>query len=483
MHQFLYARPTGFFVAILQIAIFIPASNGEELSKDFFVSKVRPVLEDHCVKCHSGSTPKGGLRLTDRQSLVTGGDSGPAYDANEPIEENILVAAINYESYEMPPIGQLPQDEIATLTRWITEGAPWPEDQKIHVAESSDNADSHLVPPEVNEETRSFWAFNPPRRPQVPQLAHDQWSRDTIDRFVYAKLTDANLTPNPPATRQTLIRRAFYDLTGLPPTPEQVANFVSDDSPNAYARLIDRLLASPHYGEKWGRHWLDLVRFAETNSYERDATKPNAWRYRDYVIESFNKDKPYDQFLFEQLAGDEIPNRSDEELVATGFYRLGSWDDEPADLEQALYDDLDDILTTTCQSMLGLTINCARCHDHKLDPISQDDYYSMLSFFAGVTRYGGPHRGVDLRFSQVPLGPLPIAEQAEAAVRKHEENIRKVRDQIHQLEEQFQARLPGGVRDDFKYEQNRLRIVKEYSPKNLFRKGTSGIREASESSQ
>ena len=187
--------------------------------------------------------------------------------------------------------------------------------------------------------------------------------------------------PAPEADRVTLIRRLTYDLTGLPPTPEEVDAFLADRAPDAYERLVDRLLASPHYGEKWGRHWLDLVRYGETNGYERDSAKPFAWRYRDYVIDAFNRDKPYDQFVREQLAGDEIDPGSADALIATGFYRLGIWDDEPADRPLARYDGLDGIISTTGQVFLGMTINCARCHDHKVDPIPQHDYYRLLAFF------------------------------------------------------------------------------------------------------
>ncbi len=219
-----------------------------------------------------------------------------------------------------------------------------------------------------------------------------------IDAFLRVGLDAKGLKPNPPASRHELIRRVTYDLTGLPPTPTEVEAFEADTSPDAYEKLVDRLLDSPRYGEKWARHWLDLVRFAETNSYERDGVKPNAWRYRDYVIRSFNQDKPYDRFVREQLAGDELPDGGADGLIATGYYRLGLWDDEPADREQARYDGLDDIVATTGQVFLGLTVDCARCHDHKLDPIPQKDYYRFLSFFQNVNHYrnGGPTDEVPL---------------------------------------------------------------------------------------
>ncbi len=235
----------------------------------------------------------------------------------------------------------------------------------------------------------------PSDRSSGPRSRPSQGERTASSRSTPSSgsgLDAKGLKPNPPASKHELIRRVTYDLTGLPPTPAEVDAFEADDSPDAFAKLVDRLLDSPRYGEKWGRHWLDLVRFAETNSYERDGVKPNAWRYRDYVIRSFNEDKPYDRFIREQLAGDELPDGGPDGLIATGYYRLGLWDDEPADREQARYDGLDDIVATTGQVFLGLTVDCARCHDHKLDPIPQKDYYRFLSFFQNVNHYrnGGP---------------------------------------------------------------------------------------------
>ena len=237
----------------------------------------------------------------------------------------------------------------------------------------------------ITAEDRAYWAYRPLKRPEPPKVKNTAWVRNPIDAFVLAKLEEKGLTPAPPADRVALCRRVYYDLTGLPPTPEQLDAFVSDKDPAAYEKLIDRLLESPHYGEKWGRHWLDLVRFAETHGYERDSPKPFAWRYRDYVIDAFNKDKPYDQFIREQIAGDELDTVTPETMTATGYYRLGIWDDEPADRLLAKYDVLDGIVSTTAQVFLGTTIGCARCHDHKKDPIPQRDYYRMLAFFRDVT--------------------------------------------------------------------------------------------------
>ena len=256
---------------------------------------------------------------------------------------------------------------------------------------------------------RSHWSFQPVRQTVPPAWAAQRRGEvpgHVIDTFIAERLRQKGLPVPKAATRTTLIRRVTYDLTGLPPTPEAVEAFVNDPSAQAWENLVDRLLESPHYGEKWGRHWLDLVRFAETNSYETDEVKPHAWRYRDYVIRAFNTDKPYDRFIREQLAGDELPDSGADGLIATGFYRLGIWDNDPADKELALYDQLDDLVATTGQVFLGLTVDCARCHDHKIDPISQRDYYSLLAFFRNIHPYrnGG---GTD----EVPL---PGDKQAKA---------------------------------------------------------------------
>lgn len=237
---------------------------------------------------------------------------------------------------------------------------------------------------------RSHWSFQPVRQTVPPALATERRGEvpgHVIDTFIAERLRQKGLPVPKAATRRALIRRVTYDLTGLPPTPEAVEAFVNDPSAQAWQNLVDRLLESPHYGEKWGRHWLDLVRFAETNSYETDEVKPHAWRYRDYVIRAFNSDKPYNRFIREQLAGDELPDSGADGLIATGFYRLGIWDNDPADKELALYDQLDDLVATTGQVFLGLTVDCARCHDHKIDPISQRDYYSLLAFFRNIHPY------------------------------------------------------------------------------------------------
>ena len=229
--------------------------------------------------------------------------------------------------------------------------------------------------------TEKHWAFQPVRRPEVPVVTDRAWASNPIDRFVMAKLEAERLKPVAGADRRTLIRRLFLDLIGLPPTPQEVENFVSDRSEYAVARLVDDLLARPQYGERWGRHWLDVVRYAETNGYERDGAKPFAWRYRDYVIDALNRDLPYNRFLTEQLAGDEVEGSDARTKIATTFMRLGTWDDEPADPAVDRYDQLDDVLGTAATAFLGITLRCARCHDHKFEPFSQADYYRVLAIF------------------------------------------------------------------------------------------------------
>jgi Protein of unknown function (DUF1553)/Protein of unknown function (DUF1549) len=260
--------------------------------------------------------------------------------------------------------------------------------------------------PPVDDKARAYWAFQPVTRPELPPVQDRTWVRNPIDAFILHQLEGKRLSPAGPADKTALLRRAYFDLTGLPPTPAEVERFLADTSPDAFRRVVDELLASPHYGECWGRHWLDCVRYAESNSFERDAAKPSVWRYRDYVIDAFNQDKPYDRFVLEQLAGDELDRVTPETVIATGYYRLGIWDDEPTDRLQARYDELDDVLATTGQVFLGLTVNCARCHDHKLDPIPQADYYRLLAFFHNIRPTEGDQDSI--------LTDIPTTEEQAA---------------------------------------------------------------------
>jgi hypothetical protein len=345
----------------------------------FFETRVRPILQAHCARCHDGKKARGGLRLISRAALLRGGDRGAAVSLDRPAD-SLLLRAVHYKDLKMPPTGKLPEAQLDALDRWVKMGAPWPA-----------SVARRAGPPPV-EEARAFWSFRPVIRPRLPAVRQREWVRTPIDAFILAKLEGAGLHPAAPASKASLLRRVTYDLTGLPPTPERVTAFLADPSPTAYERVVERLLASPHYGERYTRHWLDLVRYAETNGYEFDAVKPNIWRYRDWAIASLNADKPYDDFVKEQLAGDELAPATPEGLVATGFYRLGPWDSGAPDRLRATYDELDDVVATTGQVFLGLTVNCARCHDHKVDPFPTRDYYRLLAFFHGIQRYS-PRQG------------------------------------------------------------------------------------------
>jgi hypothetical protein len=375
----------------------------------FFEKDVLPVLQANCLRCHGEEKARGSLRLDSRAAILKGGDHGPAVSLDKP-DDSLLLVAIGYDDdhLKMPKKGKLDQPQIDVLTRWVKAGAPWPA-----------GASATVKGGVVDDKARDYWAYKPVRRPAVPEVKNTDWVRNPVDAFVLAKLEARGLTPAPPADRVALLRRAHYDLTGLPPTPEDVDAFLKDESPDAYEKVVDRLLAGPHYGEKWGRHWLDLVRYAETNGYERDGPKPFAWRFRDYVIRSFNDDKPYDRFVKEQLAGDEIDRDDPDAVIATGYYRLGLWDDEPADPLQARYDELDDWVATTGQVFLGLTMNCARCHDHKIDPIPQKDYYRLLAFFQDVQRYSDT-RDVRSSFNLTDISPPEKRERYEKELKERE---------------------------------------------------------------
>ncbi len=419
----------------------------------FFETKIRPIFEANCMECH-GSSPDelgGGLALISRRSILEGGDSGPAIDLDH-VEESVLLDAINYGDYEMPPSGQLSKEEIGLITQWANKGMPWPEAEADKVIDSQ----KHSVP-QVNAETKAFWSFQPVAEVSPPDVKDSKWISNEIDKFILNKLEAASLFPAAKAAKEDLIRRACYDLTGLPPTHAEVVNFINDDSEDAYQSLIDRLLDSPHYGEKWARHWLDVVRYAESNSFERDGTKPFVWRYRDYVIKSFNEDKPYDQFLTEQLAGDELENPSNDAIIATGYYRLGQWDDEPADSRQAVFDDLDDILATTSQAMMGLTVNCARCHDHKIDPVPQKDYYRMLAFFRNIKRYGVRfHDSVE----QASVRNLPrLDEPSEEELKTYDEAVAKNKRLKKEIVDIAKKDFSPVEHEEFAYERNHERLV------------------------
>jgi mono/diheme cytochrome c family protein len=428
-----------------------PPTAAEQVN--FFEQEVQPILQAQCLSCHGPEKKvRGGLRLTSREELLKGGDTGPAISVEKP-EDSLFLKAIHHQDLKMPPKGKLPQAQLDILTKWVKLGAPW-----------SATVAKHHGPPPVDDRARNFWSFKPVVRPAPPTVKDAGWVKTPIDAFVLAKLEAAGLTPAAPAEKLALLRRVTYDLTGLPPTLAEVEAALADNSGDWYEKTIDRLLASPAYGERWARHWLDLVRYAESNSFERDGTKPNVWRYRDYVIRAFNNDMPYDQFIREQLAGDELDRVTTDTLIATGYYRLGPWDDEPVDATQALYDDLDDVVSTTGQVFLGLTVGCARCHDHKIDPFPQKDYYRLLGFFHGFKRYGVRSHESVVAASLRSIASDDEQQQQKEQVAAHQKKIAVVNASLKTIEDEVQPKLQGGERDDFKYEQNRLAILKKNTP-------------------
>ena len=346
----------------------------------FFEQKIQPILAEHCFKCHSHAADKikGGLVLDSLAGALKGGDTGPALVPGKP-EASLLVKAIRYSDpdLQMPPKGKkLADEQIAALTKWVKQGAPWPGQDATAAAKPRGK---------ITNEDRQWWAFQPVRESKVPNPADGGWARNPIDKFIFARLKAEGLKPSPPAGREALIRRVYFDLTGLPPSPKEVDEFVADQAPDAYEQLIDRLLLSPRYGERWARHWLDLVRYAESDGYKSDDYRPQVWRYRDYVIQSFNDDKPYNRFVQEQLAGDELwPDDPVAAKVATTFLRHWIYEYNIRDVKGQWATILNDLTDVAGDLFLGVGVQCARCHDHKFDPILQKDYYRLQAFFAPI---------------------------------------------------------------------------------------------------
>ncbi|QEH35169.1 Planctomycete cytochrome C [Aquisphaera giovannonii] len=409
----------------------------------YFETEIRPLLATSCMGCHGAGKQKGGLRLDSKAAIVAGGDSGPAVVPGRP-GESLLVEAVNYASddLKMPPNGQLNEAQRAALSRWIAMGMPWPE------ADSRAASAPTTVPakrPRITDEDRAFWSFQPLRRPDVPAVDDGGWGRNPIDRFLFAGLKAAGLSPAPEADRRVLIRRLSFDLRGLPPTPEEVEAFVADPADDAYEALVGRMLASPRYGERWGRHWLDLVRYAESDGYRADDYRPEAWRYRDYVIKAFNEDRPYDRFILEQLAGDEIDPDDPELRIAVGFLRLGTYEHNQRDVPGQWATILNEITDVTGDVFLGLGMGCARCHDHKFDPILQKDYYRLQAFFAPIA----------LRDD---LGLASDAERRryEDALAAWEAKTADIRAEIAALERPYLEQLGGGALAKFPAEMREI---------------------------
>jgi uncharacterized protein DUF1549/uncharacterized protein DUF1553/cytochrome c len=399
----------------------VPAPSAEAV--EFFERKVRPVLVESCYACHSASTPKpmGGLRLDSRAALLKGGVRGPAVVPGDP-EKSPLIQAVEYHDprLQMPPKGRLPEEKVAALVQWVKMDAPWPSaGGQGSGVRGRGKATASTVPHPPSPVPQRHWSFQPLKRPPLPAVKAKGQVQSPVDRIILAKLEAAKIPPAPPADRRTLIRRVTYDLTGLPPTPAEVEAFVNDRSPDAWAKVVDRLLASPHFGERWARHWLDLVRFAETDGHEYDFDKPGAWQYRDYVIRALNADVPYDQFVMEHVAGDLLPqprrdpaDGTNQSVVGTGFWWLGEGKHSPVDLREDEAERIDNQIDVLSRGFLGLTVSCARCHDHKFDPISTKDYYALSGF---------------LKSSRYHLAAINSPERAASAIQELEALQTKLR--------------------------------------------------------
>lgn len=373
-------------VALLAGGTCVPAAEGPAREQvEFFEAKVRPVLVEHCSRCHGNGKKKGGLSLQGRQALLTGGDNGPAIVAGEP-DKSRLIEAIRYKNVDlqMPPRARLPEAAVRDLTEWVRQGAVWPEEA---IKTSTDKGAFDLT-----RRKASHWSWRPIQSPAPPEVRDSSWPQDAVDRFVLARLEDKGLRPAADADRRTWLRRVTFDLTGLPPRPDEIEAFLADNTEGAHARVVDRLLASQHFAERWARHWLDLVRYAESRGHEFDYTLPNAWQYRDYVLRAFDADVPYDQFVREHIAGDlfEQPRRHpragfNESVLATGFWFLGEEVHSPVDLALDEADRFDNRIDVMSKAFLGLTVACARCHDHKFDAISTKDYYALYGILQSAS--------------------------------------------------------------------------------------------------
>ena len=407
----------------------VPAQDAE--AAEFFEKRIRPVLANKCQACHNSGLKTGGLDLSSAEGFAGGGQSGPVVSAESPAESRILEVIRYQDRIKMPPGGMLPEDEIASLAAWVDTGAHWPGvpvmDSPAAEAEEGDG---------FTAEERNFWAFQKVRDPAPPAVKDVDWVRSPLDRFVLARLEAANLRPAAPASRLTLLRRASYDLIGLPPSEKLIADFLNDDSPRAFEKVVDQLLASPRYGERWGRHWLDVARYADSTGNDEDHRYPYAWRYRDYVVEAFNQDRPYDEFITEQLAGDLLhPGESIEKrrrgIVATGFLALGPKALAQQDKQRMLYDVWDEQLDVVSKGFLGLTVTCARCHDHKFDPIPTKDYYSLLGMFASTRSFTAMGKTV----SKLLFTPL-VPENEYQAYKDHKESIGNKKFEIEDVADQ-----------------------------------------------
>ena len=417
--------------AILAAAAMQPLSVLAQ-SPDVFTHEIRPIMERTCWNCHSDQVKSSGLDLSTREGALTGGNRGPAIVPGDAEGSRLYRQLAGVEGPAMPLGVPLSAEEIEAVRNWINAGAEWDDGPSSVVSGDQFSAFATDVPASARE----YWAFKLPVQGPLPDVAAYE---HPIDKFLEQKRQQSNVTPAPPADRLTLLRRAYLDLIGLPPTPEETEQFLADTDDGAWERLLDRLLESPHYGERWGRHWLDVARYADSDGYEQDVDRSNAWRYRDYVVDSFNQDKPYSQFITEQVAGDELDETTHETRIATGFLRAGPRVNfREKDNPERRWDYLDDVLATLGRGVLGMTIQCARCHDHKFDPILQKDYYSLTSAIFGYVE------------TDYPMLPEEQAQAYLTTIAELDERVSAVREQIREIEQPYVNELKvQRIRRDF----------------------------------
>ncbi len=429
------------FVAAAVLATATASAAADKIPDDqlkFFESKIRPVLIAQCYSCHSADTkkgPKAGLALDTADGLKTGGDSGPAVVAGNAKKSLLIKALKGTDGQEqMPPKEKLPADVIADFEKWVAMGAPDPRTGSVNPDRKGGGAST-----DPNKD-KDHWAFQPVREPSVPKVASDKWQvASPVDAFVAAGWKDHKLTPVADADKRTLLRRVHFDLTGLPPTSSELDSFLKDTSPNAFEKVVDRLLASPQFGEKWGRHWLDVARYAESSGKEQNVFYPHAWRYRDYVIAAFNADMPIDRFFKEQLAGDLLTGKDDTDkankTIATGYLAVGPKSHNERNRKQFDLDVADEQIDAFSQGMLGLTVACARCHDHKFDPIPTKDYYAVAGIFTSTETKTGTPAILGGRNS-LPAVTLPAGADVPAGQTLSKSEVQKLRDQLADLKKQ-----------------------------------------------
>jgi len=404
-----------------------------------FARDIQPIFKQHCYECHGSETQESGLRLDIRARALEGGDHGPLLVAGKSKSSQLVERVTSADDDEkMPPDGEpLSKQQVALLRTWIDGGANWPQDGVASKRKRSDH-----------------WSFQPPRAARLPEVKNERWVRNEIDRFVLAVLEEKSIAPAPPADREMLVRRLFLDLVGLPPNPAELETFLADQSPRAYERLVDRLLDSPHFGERWGRHWLDLARYADSNGYERDDVRPNAWRYRDWVVQALNTNMPYDQFVIEQLAGDLLPEATVSQRVATGFYRMTIKNTESGiNKEDYRNREVIDRVNTTGTAFLGLSVGCAQCHSHKYDPISQREYYQFYAFFNNLD-----DQDVDIEATSHEQEAYTKATEA------HESKAKRLKDRQSLLSEMDKRGVDGWrklVRDENAKNGHKLAALEE----------------------